>query len=27
MVVPQYQSRRGKTSYNCGCGNSWTITW
>ena len=27
MVTPQYQSRRGKTSYNCQCGNSWTISW
>ena len=27
MVIPQYQSHGGKTSYNCRCGNSWTIMW
>ena len=27
MVTPQYASRRGKASYNCPCGHSWTTAW
>ena len=27
MVRPHYQSNRGTASYNCQCGQSWTIRW